>query len=65
MGGGGGQNKLRGVSKNHEKINVSPVYFEPESRNVTVCVFRKKCKQENKNTKWFCSFLYIRTVGVD
>ena len=27
----GGQNKLQGVSKNHEKIERPPVYFEPES----------------------------------
>ena len=27
----GGQNKLRGVSKNHEKMSVPPVYFEPEN----------------------------------
>ena len=33
--GGGGQNKLRGVSKNHEKINIPPpVYFEPETLRV-------------------------------
>ena len=32
---GGGQNKLRGVSKDHEKINVPPpVYFEPESSEI-------------------------------
>ena len=30
---GGCQNKLPGVCKNHEKINVSPhICFEPESR---------------------------------
>ena len=29
---GGSQNKLREVCKNHEKLNVPPIYFEPESK---------------------------------
>ena len=43
MGGGGGQNKLRGVSKNHEKINVPPVYFEPESSVLVILYSYELC----------------------
>ena len=41
---GGGQNKLREVSKNHEKVNVAPVYFEPETNKIKVGKVTEKKK---------------------
>ena len=47
----GGQNKLWGVSKNHEKINVPPVYFEPESSILGLWVYNTLSRTMHW---WFC-----------
>ena len=57
--GGGGQNNMRGGSpKIKKKINVPPVYFEPESRTVSpMLCFQLKLKRTTHLCAYICFYI--------